>query len=49
MSYNFSKEVTFDERLTIYCQLVSLYDSLFEITEDVDEKNNVEYAMIYPK
>lgn len=49
LSYNFSKTVSFDERVTIYCQMVSLYDSFFEITEQVQEKNEIEFAMIYPK
>ncbi|MYY46425.1 hypothetical protein [Elizabethkingia anophelis] len=49
LSYNFSKIVSFDERVTIYCQMVSLYDSVLEITEQVQEKNDIEFAMIYPK
>ncbi len=49
MSFNFSKPVSFDDRVTIYCQMVSLYESVFEITEQVDKKNDIEFAMIYPK
>ena len=49
MSYNFSKVLSFDERVTIFCQMVSMYDIHFQFTEQVNEKNNVEYAMIYPK
>ncbi len=49
MNFDFSKKVSFDERVTIYCQMVSLYDAIFEITEQVNEKNEVEFAMIYPK
>lgn len=49
MNYNFAKDVSFEERVTIYCQMVSLYDAVFEITEQVEEKNEVEFAMIYPK
>ena len=49
MSFNFSKTVSFEERVTIYCQMVSLYDTAFEITEQFDEKNDIEFAMIYPK
>ena len=29
--------------------MVSLYRHFFEITEQVDERNDVEFAMIYPK
>ena len=49
MNFNFSKMISFEERVTIYCQMVSLYDTSFEITEQVDERNDVEFAMIYPK
>lgn len=49
MNFDFSQKISFDERVTIYCQMVSLYDTIFEITEQVNEKNDVEFAMIYPK
>lgn len=49
MSYNFAKNVSFDERVTIYCQLVSQYENVFEITEQFAEKEDIEFAMIYPK
>jgi hypothetical protein len=49
MNYKFGKKVTFDERVTIYCQLVSQFDNVFEITEKYDEKEGIEFAMIYPK
>ena len=49
LNYNFAKEVSFDERVTIYCQLVSQYESVFEITESFEEKEDIEFAVIYPK
>ncbi len=49
MTYNFAKKVTFDERVTIYCQMVSQYENVFEITEQYAEKEEIEFAMIYPK
>jgi hypothetical protein len=49
MNYNFMKDVSFDERVTIYCQLVSQYESIFEITDQLAEKEEIEFAMIYPK
>jgi hypothetical protein len=49
MNYNFNKEVAFDERVTIYCQLVSQYEEVFEITEQFNEKGKIEFALIYPK
>lgn len=49
MNYNFAKEVSFEERVTIYCQLISQYENIFEITERFDEKREVEFAMVYPR
>ncbi|MDZ4667321.1 MAG: hypothetical protein SGJ00_05495 [bacterium] len=49
VNYNFSKVVTFDERVTIFCQLISQYESIFEVTENFKEENEVEFAMVYPK
>lgn len=49
MNYKFGKKVKFDERVTIYCQMVSQYETVFEITEQYSEKEEIEFAMIYPK
>lgn len=48
-NYDYGREVSFDECVTIYCQMVSQYDTLFKITESYNNKQDVEYAMIYPK
>lgn len=49
LNYNFAKEVSFDERITIYCQLISQYESMFNITNNYQEKDNIEFAVVYPK
>ncbi len=49
LNYKFAKEVSFDERVTIYCQLVSQYEGIFEITNQFEEKDNIEFAIVYPK
>jgi hypothetical protein len=49
MNYNFSKTVSFDERVTFYCQMVSQYDTIFEITEHFAKKEDIEFAIVYPK
>lgn len=48
-NYDYGREVSFDECVTIYCQMVSQYDTLFKITESYNNKQDVEYAMIFPK
>lgn len=47
--YQYPKAMSFEEKVTIYCQVVSLYDEEFEITENYDQYENIEYAIIYPR
>lgn len=49
MNYNFSKDVSFEERVTIYCQLISQYENIFSITNKYEERGEIEFAMVYPK
>jgi len=49
LNYNFAKAVSFDDKITIYCQLVSQYENVFEITDKFQEKENTEFAIVYPK
>ena len=49
MSYPFSKEVSFDERITYYCQLISQYDTQFNISEEVASSMEIEFVLVYPK
>jgi hypothetical protein len=48
-NYDFGKEVSFDECVTIYCQMISQFDTLFKITEAYNNRQDVEFAMVYPK
>lgn len=48
-SYDFGRPVSFEECVTIYCQMISQYDTLFKITEAYSQKQDVEFAMVYPK
>lgn len=49
MNYNFFKDVPVDERVTIFCQLISQYEEFFEITEQFNQTEDIEFAMVYPK
>lgn len=48
-NYSFGKELSFEERVDIYCQIASEYYDLFEITEIYEQANEVEFAIIKPK
>jgi hypothetical protein len=47
--YQYPKDVSFEDLVNIYCQLVSQFDDVFEFTEKYQEKENIEFATIYPK
>jgi hypothetical protein len=49
MNYKFQREVAFEERVTIYCQLISMFEDEFEVSENFSRHNEIEYAMVYPK
>ena len=49
LQYTFQKEVSLTERVTIFCQLVSLYGNKFDVREEFGNYKNIEYAIIYPK
>lgn len=48
MRYPFRQEVSEEERTTLFCQIVSLYESQFCISEEFGIYKNYEYARIYP-
>lgn len=48
MNYPFIREVPFQERVTIYCRMVSLYESELNVTETYNKHQEIEYAMVYP-
>ena len=48
LNYTFSKFVSFDEKVTIYCQLISQYENIFDITERYQVNEDTEFAIVYP-
>lgn len=46
--YNFGRPVSFEECLTIYCQLISQFDYTYRFTDSYQRRENTEYLMIYP-
>jgi hypothetical protein len=49
MEYNYPREVPFDEKLTVFCQLVSIYENEFNVKDDYGVEEDIEYAIVYPK
>jgi len=49
LNYNFMKEIDFNKRVTIYCQMVSQFENELIIEDNFQSKNNIEYALVFPK
>jgi hypothetical protein len=47
--YEFPREVSFAERVTIYCQMISLFEEEFEVSDNFERQDKIEYALVYPK
>ncbi len=47
--YQFPREVLFAERVTIYCQIISIFEEEFEVSESFEKQDNIEFALVYPK
>lgn len=48
-NYQFPREVLYPERVTIYCQMISIFEDDFAVSENFQKQGNVEYALVYPK
>ncbi|MBS9766126.1 MAG: hypothetical protein KGV44_01140 [Flavobacteriaceae bacterium] len=49
LNYDFSKEVDFNERVTIFCQIISQYEDELTIQNNYQITNGIEYAMVFSK
>ena len=49
INYNFHKEVDFNNRVTIFCQMASQFEIELKFSEEYAIHNDVEYALVYPK
>ena len=49
LNYNFVKKVEFEEKVTIYCQIISLFENELELSDNFVNYNNIEYAEVYTK
>ncbi|MEO7767342.1 MAG: hypothetical protein ABIS01_07940 [Ferruginibacter sp.] len=48
MQYNYEREVSYEEKITIFCQMVSMYEPELNIKDVFQRDELVEYAMVYP-
>lgn len=48
-NYNFEKEPSFEEKVTLFCKLASQFRDDFSISDTYTKIENIEYALITPK
>lgn len=48
-NYNFEKELSFEEKVTLFCKLASQFRDDFSISDSYLKIENIEYALITPK
>jgi hypothetical protein len=49
LNYDFLKDVDFNERVTIFCQIISQYEQELNIKDNFQITNGIEYAMVFSK
>ncbi|MGL5014746.1 MAG: hypothetical protein ACRC6V_10705 [Bacteroidales bacterium] len=49
LNYDYKREVTIDEKLSLFCQIVSLNADQLNISETYEVVDNIEYPLIYAK
>lgn len=47
--YDFPREVNFEERVTLFCQLISLFDKELRIEDETITVGDIECALVYAK
>jgi hypothetical protein len=49
MKYQFVREVSFEERVTVFCQIISMFENELDLTDNFLKQDKIEYAVVYPK
>lgn len=49
MNYDYPKPVSFEEIITCYCQMISIYEEDFKFTDQYIAHKGAEFAVVYPK
>lgn len=49
MQYRYPRPVSFEEKITIYCQMVGIYENEMDVTDNYQNQGQVEYAIVKPR
>ena len=44
----FKTELDFAQKVTLYCQMVAIFDDEFDVKDEYSKSENIEYAIVYP-
>ncbi|MGL4328560.1 MAG: hypothetical protein ACRCS7_13985 [Tannerellaceae bacterium] len=47
--YNYPFDAVKEDRIKIFCQLIALYDSEFDVSDAYERDGDIEYVIVYPK
>jgi hypothetical protein len=49
INYRYPRPVSYEEKITIFCQMVGMYENEFTVSDNYYKDESVEYALVYPK
>ncbi len=49
LNYRFHRKLDLGEQVTIFCQMIALFDAEYEFSEQDKVYENIEYVVVYPK
>lgn len=49
LKYDFAYDVSFEDKVKCYCQLISLYEDEFHFTDNYITHNGTEFSIVFPK
>lgn len=48
-TYRFPRPVSYEEKVTVFCQMIGIFEDEFDVTGNYGEDDQVEYALVFPR
>lgn len=49
INYKYPRKLSIEEKVILYCQLISIYETEFEFSDEYNRYEDIEYVLVYPK
>jgi len=49
INYKYPRQLSIEEKVILYCQLISIYETEFEFSDEYNRYEDIEYVLVYPK